>query len=186
MTRDVFDSTPAAPAGSTEFALLVANLAQISDFRKRKGKRYPLPGVLALVVLGLMAECRSLSAIMRFGRTHPEILPVLGLRGVPSVPTLSRILAGVRGDAVREALRSLTHALAGQRASSLAVVAMDGKTLRGVHEGNDPAHLLHLFAQERALVLDQVVVGLRTCATRSARRSAGSARWPPPFLDFGC
>ena len=152
------DATPEPPSASAEFALLVANLAQIPDFRKRKGKLHPLPGVLALVVLGLMAECRSLSAVMRFGRTHPELLPALGLRSVPSVPTLSRILAGVHGDAVRDALRSFTRALAEQRHSSVAVVAVDGKSLRGVHETSGPAHLLHLFAQESALVLDQLLV----------------------------
>jgi hypothetical protein len=37
-------------------------------------------------------------------------------------------------------------------------VAIDGKTLRGVHEGPGPTHLLHLFAQESSLVLDQVSV----------------------------
>lgn len=141
-----------------EFALLVAGLAPIPDVRKPQGKLHPLPGVLALVVLGLMGECRSLSAIMRFGRCHPELLPALGLRGVPSVPTLSRVLASLRPEAVRDALRDVTRALAVAREASMEVVAVDGKTLRGVHEGSGPTHLLHLFAHESALVLDQLLV----------------------------
>ena len=103
-----------------EFALLVASLAGIPDVRKRKGKRHPLPGVLALVVLGLMAESRLLSAIRRFGCCHPEVLPALGLRRVPSVPTLSRVLAGLRPDALRDALRDFARALAVARDVSLA------------------------------------------------------------------
>src|SRR5215204_5043812 len=64
----------AMPATSTvpeEFALLLASFATITDPRLARGKVHPLPGVLALVVLGLMAGCRSLSAISRFGQIHP-------------------------------------------------------------------------------------------------------------------
>ena len=147
-----------ASSAATEFASLVAGMAQLPDFRKPQGKLHPLPGVLALVVLALMAECRSLSAIRRFGRRHPAILPALGLRRVPSVPTLSRVLAGVSPEAVRDALREFTRSLASARGAPMDVVAVDGKTLRGVHEESDPAHLLHVFAHERALVLDQMLV----------------------------
>ncbi len=122
---------PDASSAASEFALLVASLTPIPDFRKPQGKLHPLPGVLALVVLGLMAECRSLSAILRFGRCHPEMLPALGLRSVPSVPTLSRVLAGVSPAAVRDALRDVVRRLATVRGVSVGVVAVDGKTLRG-------------------------------------------------------
>ncbi len=150
---------PASDDLPDEFALLRACLARIPDHRKRQGKLYALPDVLSLVVLGLMANCRSLSAIMRFGKCHPAVLPELGLSGVPSVPTLSRVLAGVNGEEVRNALREFVVALIGQRGQESSVVAMDGKTLRGVHEGTDPLHLLHLFAVQSGVVLDQVPVG---------------------------
>ena len=163
-------SPPEGSPVADEFALLVASLARIPDVRKRKGKRHPLPGVLALVVLGLMAESRSLSAIRRFGRCHPEVLPALELRSVPSVPTIGRVLAGLRPDALRDALRDFAQALAVARDVSLAVVAVDGKTLRGVHEGSGPTHLLHLFAYESALVLDQVLVDAVRDEVSAARR----------------
>lgn len=153
----------AEPAGSSpvseEFALLVAALEGVPDFRNRRGKLHPLAGTLALVVLGLMGGCRSLSAIRRFGRGHPEVLAPLGLRAAPSVATLSRILAGVEPAAVRAALRAFARAVAGARRAAPAVVAMDGKALRGVHDAAEPALLLHLFAQQGALVLDQLAVG---------------------------
>lgn len=142
-----------------EFARLRQCLAEVPDPRMAKGKLYALPDVLSLVVLGLMAGCRSLSAIHRFGRCHAEVLPLLGLRWVPSVPTLSRVLAGVETEALRNALRTFSQQLAAQRQLSHAVVAMDGKTVRGVHEDSDPLHLLQLFGHSSALVLDQVAVG---------------------------
>lgn len=141
-----------------EFALLLAALGTVPDFRKRKGRRHPLPGVLGLVVLGLMANCRSLSAISRYAQIHPEILTPLGLIRPPSVPTLSRILAGIDPAAVRTALLGFTQGLLARRDQVPATVALDGKSLRGVHEGDAPAHVLHIFAQEASLVLDQVLV----------------------------
>ena len=134
-------------------------MAQVPDFRKRQGKRHPLPGVLALVVLGVMGGCRSLSAIMRFGRLYPATLGGLGLRSVPSVPTLRRVLAGVAPADLRTARRAFAGDLVTARGACPEVVAIDGKTLRGVHAGSGPTHLLHLFAHTSALVLDQTLVG---------------------------
>lgn len=154
-----------------EFALLHACLAQIPDPRRAKGKLYPQPAVLCLVVLGLMAGCRSLSAIMRYGRSHPEILPYFGFRWVPSVPTLSRVLAGIDPAAARMALQAFTLQLIERRDLSIAVVAMDAKTLRGVHEGKEPLHMLHLFAHQSRVVLDQVPVA------KGKGEVVGAKRW---------
>src|SRR5687768_15740748 len=85
-------AAPVSSAIPEEFAYLVASFAAITDSRFARGKVHPLPGVLALVVLGLMAGCRSLSAISRFGQIHPEVLAPLGLRRSPSVATLHRLL----------------------------------------------------------------------------------------------
>lgn len=152
------------PAPSTvpaEFALLVSSFAAITDPRFARGKVHPLPGVLALVVLGLMAGCRSLSAISRFGQIHPEILAPLGLRRRPSVATLHRLLRQVSVAEVRGALSAYTRQVLTARTGDpgVGVVAVDGKTLRGVWEGGDQLHVLHLFAQSSALALDQVAVG---------------------------
>lgn len=151
--------TATAPSPvADEFALLLAALGTVPDFRKRKGRRHPLPGVLGLVVLGLMANCRSLSAISRYAQIHPAVLAPLGLIRPPSVPTLSRVLAGIDPGAVRTALLSFTQTLLARRDQTPAVAAIDGKCLRGVHEGTAPAHVLHVFAHDAAVVLDQLLV----------------------------
>ncbi len=149
-------STPAPVA--EEFALLRAALNTVPDFRHRKGRRHLLSGVLGLVVLGLMANCRSLSAISRYAQIHPDILAPLGLIRAPSVPTLSRVLAGIDPAAVRTALLGFTQTLLARREQVPAVVAVDGKCWRGVHEGDALAQVLHVFAHETGVVLDQVLV----------------------------
>jgi hypothetical protein len=151
---------PASSSVPEEFALLVAAFAAITDTRFARGKVHPLPGVLALVVLGLMADCRSLSAISRFGQIHPEVLAPLGLRRSPSVATLHRLLRRVAVAEVRTALAAFTRQLLATRTGQpdIGVVAVDGKTLRGVWEGGEQLHVVQVFAHRSALALDQVAV----------------------------
>jgi hypothetical protein len=139
---------PASATVPEEFALLVAAFAAITDPRFARGKVHPLPGVLALVVLGLMAGARSLSAISRYGQIHPEVLVPLGLRRSPSVATLHRLLRRVSVAEVRTALAAFTRQLLAARSGhpEVGVVAVDGKTLRGVWEGTEQRHVLHVFA----------------------------------------
>jgi hypothetical protein len=165
------------PASSTvstsvpeEFALLVAAFAAITDSRFARGKVHPLPGVLALVVLGLMADCRSLSAISRFGQIHPEVLAPLGLRRSPSVATLHRLLRRVSVGEVRTILAGFTQQLHQRRTTGTGIgpVAVDGKTLRGVWEDGAQLHVLHVFAHSGVLALDQVVVPTAPDETQAA------------------
>lgn len=162
---------PATSEVPEEFALLVAAFAAISDPRFARGKVHPLPGVLALVVLGLMAGCRSLSAISRYGQIHAEVLAPLGLRRSPSVATLHRLLRRVAVTEMRTALAAFTRQLLAARTGrpDIGVVAVDGKTLRGVWEGAEQLHLLHVFAQRSALGLDQVAVGCALDETVAAQ-----------------
>jgi len=156
---------------SEEFALLVASFAAITDSRFARGKVHPLPGVLALVVLGLMADCRSLSAISRYGQLHPEVLAPLGLRRSPSVATLHRLLRRISVGEVRAVLRDFTCHLQHQRTGgkAIGVAAVDGKTLRGVWEAGQQLHMLHLFAHTSAMALDQVAVGCALDETAAAQ-----------------
>jgi len=138
-----------------EFGLLIEQLVGVTDHRFARGKIHPLIGVLGLTVLVLMAGGRSMSDISRYGKAHPEVLGPLGLRRSPSVATLSRVLRQVSVQELRQALARFVVALASRRGADLSVVAVDGKWLRGTWEGGRQAHLLHLFAQNGALALDQ-------------------------------
>lgn len=156
-----------------EYAVLVAAFAAITDPRFARGKVHPLPGVLALVVLGLLAGCRSLSAISRSGQIHQEVLAPLGLRRSPSVATLRRLRRRVSVAEVRTALAAFARRLHQRRTGRVAVgvVAVDGKTVRGVWEGETQLHLLHVhvFAQTSALGLDQRAVGCALDETVAAQ-----------------
>lgn len=144
-----------------EFALLQGCLALVCDFRKARGKVHPLVGVLCLTVLALMGGARSLSDVSRWGKLHSEILGPMKLRRSPSVPTLGRVLRGVSVKEVRAALAEFARQLnevRGQK-DGLLVAAADGKTLKGAWENGKQLHVLHLFAHNSVLALDQVAVG---------------------------
>jgi hypothetical protein len=171
------------PAMSTvpeEFALLVDRFAVLTDTRRARGKVHPLPAVLALVVLGLLAGCRSLSAVSRYGAIHPEVVAPLGLRRSPSVATLHRLLGMVTVTDVREVVRAFAGDLIARRGMTEAVteVALDGKTLRGTHEDEVPLHVLRAFAQHAGLALDQALAaplhGEVTAATAWVNDLAGA------------
>lgn len=148
----------ASSAVPDEFARLVDRFAALTDPRHARGKVHPLPGVLGLVVLGLLAGARSLSAVSRYGRIHPEVLAPLGLRRSPSVATLHRLLNLVTVAEVRGVVRAVAQDLITERgvADAVTEVALDGKTLRGTHEDGQPLHVLRAFAQHAGLGLDQV------------------------------
>lgn len=154
---------------AAEFALLRQCLACVPDPRHARGRVHPLVGVLSLTVLALMAGARSLSDIARWGKLHSEIWQPLGLRRSPSVPTLSRLLRLVSVRELRTRLLAFARQLSERRSPSVAglgeeqagkltVVAADGKTLRGAWEDGKQLHVLHLFATEAVLALDQVAV----------------------------
>jgi hypothetical protein len=70
-------------------------LQHVPDHRSRRGRSYPLPAVLALLVLGMLLGRRSLSAIARLVPDYGgDLALLLGFprRRTPSVAGLSRIL----------------------------------------------------------------------------------------------
>ena len=119
---------------------------------------HPLEAVLSLTVLALMCGQCSLSAIYRFGDTHPELQSGLGLRRSPSSATLSGLLRMVKVAGMRQAMLSFMVALPQTRGPQTTVAAMDGKTMCGMWQEGEQLRLWHVFSRERSLALDQVQI----------------------------
>lgn len=156
-------STAPVPTASSipqEFALLLHCCAEVTDRRKARGKVHPLPALLALAVLALMAGQPSLLDCQRWGERHPEVWQALHLRRCPSVCTFWRLLQQVSVAEVRQVLTTFAQQLVrlrgagGRTPEGGAVAALDGKTLCGVAEAGQPLRLLHVFAADSALLLD--------------------------------
>jgi hypothetical protein len=135
---------------------LRAALASLPDVRRGQGKVHPLGGMLALAVCAQLCGCRSLYAISQWGREcAPAIREALGLRAErgPSVPTLHRAFRHLDHAACE---RVLGQWFAAQGLEPDEALAVDGKTLRGIHGEEMPGvHLVAAFAHQPRVVLAQ-------------------------------
>src|SRR6266581_63420 len=145
----------APPAGS-----LAEALATIPDPRRAHLRVHDLVPLLQFAVAALLCGCRSLYAMAQWGQERreddPELLVALGLRPgrSPSVATLHRVFKRLDVMAFEQALGEW---LARSGIAPAEPLAVDGKTLRGVHgEGNPGAHLVSVYAPRARAVLAQI------------------------------
>jgi len=155
-------------------ASLLGALAEVPDPRDPRGLIHPLPAVLGLTVVAVLAGAKSLEAIAQFGRDHGVALAhALGFRRAktPVKSRLSTLLRRLDPAALDAALRKW---LAGRHAAGWAVVSIDGKSARGSADGEVPcAHLLAAYAPQAAAVLGQLRVGAKTNEHKAALRLLG-------------
>lgn len=158
--RKVIPTSGAAPPGS-----LAAALAAVPDPRRPYGwwpAREPLPwvGLLQFSVAAILCGCRSLYAMAQWGRERaeddPALLTALGLPAgrSPSVATLHRVFKALDVAAFERAVGAW---LAATGVAADDPLAVDGKTLRGVHGGGLPGvHLIGAHAHRAGAILAQV------------------------------
>src|SRR5512140_30789 len=135
-------------------------LAQVPDPRKRRGRRHPLAGLLAVGMAAVIAGSRSFAAIGQWAAdAGPEVLAVLGaVRGPAEESTFRRAFALVSPDALDRVLGAWLHTRA-VRAGGRLVIAIDGKTVRGARNKTGKApHLVAALAHGIGAVLGQVAV----------------------------
>ena len=134
---------------------LIRELSQVTDFRKRRGKRHPLSALLALACAAALCGARSLTAISQWGREHGvELLAQLGFTHFPGpcVATFHRVFRHLDA-AILE--RVLTGWLQAHFSAELGL-AFDGKTLRGSRTGSgEVVALVAAFAQAVGVALGQ-------------------------------
>ncbi len=165
---------------------LLEALQRVPDHRSRRGRSYPLPAVLALLVLGFLLGRRSLTAIARLVPDHGgDLALLLGFPRcqAPCVSALSRILQRldvqsferVLGDWIHQATLGLTPQQPPDPPPPLPV-HLDGKTLRGsrIPDADLPGvHLLAAFAPSVQGVLAQVRVDSKTNEHKAALELLG-------------
>jgi hypothetical protein len=150
-------------------------LAAIPDPRSRRGRRFPLVPCLCLVALGILIGRKSIAAILDLHEDYGDGLPLaLGFPRArfPGPDALAGLLGRLDPDAVEAALSAwVTPRLAPEAA---AVLALDGKTLRGSRDGEIPGHhLVAAYAPEARAVLSQLRVDAKTNEHKAALKLLG-------------
>ena len=149
-----------APPGT-----LAEALARVPDPRKPYGWRpqyapIPLAALLQLAVAATLCGARSLYAIAQWGRERleddPGLLESLGMPPgrSPCVATLHRVFKALEVDAFE---RAIGEWLARTGVAPTDPLALDGKSLRGIHGDQVPGvHLVAAYAHGAQAVVAQL------------------------------
>ncbi len=202
MYRSIFESgeTGAAEALTIDPASLYCAFEQVRDGRKQKGKRYPLPLLLTLLMLGKLAGETTVKGIVGWVKERQGWLrcQLNWPKRFPTNSTYSEALARCDAQQLVTVIASvLLKARAVEQCGSepsrrppqkqeevLTHVAMDGKTLRGTlgheSEGQSSVHLLSLYECQSGIVLSQ-----RAVKSKENEISAAAALVHPALVK-GC
>ena len=135
---------------------LLAAFAAVPDPRKPRGRRHPLPALLALATAAMLSGARSLYAIAQWGRLQPPgVVEALGFTRArtPCVATLHLAFKALDARAFEAALARWAR---GQLGDDWEAVALDGKALRGIHGEELPGvRLVAAYCDRVGLVLAQ-------------------------------
>ena len=136
---------------------LFAALQAVPDPRHRRGRRYAQAAMLTFAVWAMLCGARSYYAIAQWGREQAtaEIRAALGIdrARTPSVATLFRLFRDLDVAAFERALGGW---IAAQGVPAGEAIAIDGKTIRGLHgEQMAGVHLVAAYTQQRGQVLGE-------------------------------
>ena len=153
---------------------LMKRFQQLTDGRKARGKRYPLPILLILILLAKLAgedTPKGIAEWLRLRRRQIIAAFQLERRTVPAYNTIRRTLADTTAeDELQTVFRQFLHQEYGGQQSIL--VTLDGKTMRGtIPKGKTKGvHLLAAYLPEEGIVLMQIVVDVKENEIKAAPR----------------
>src|SRR5256885_7418659 len=133
--RDARPPMTSSPISAARSQYLLDLLAQIPDPRKRRGRRHPLAGLLAVGIAAVIAGSRSFAAIGQWAAdAGPDVLAGLGaMRGAAEESTFRRAFALLDPGRLDQVLGAWLHTRAVQVSGRL-VIAIDGKAVRGAKD----------------------------------------------------
>jgi predicted transposase YbfD/YdcC len=159
--------------GSTRSRLdeIVASFSTIEDPRSHINRRHPLPSVLVIAVLAVLAGAAGPTAIAHWADCKADLL--VGLLdlpfGVPGKDVFRRVLMALKPEAFEAAFNAWIARLRDEAVAATGVdrpiIAVDGKTARRSHDAAHdlgPLHVVTAWAGEYGLALGQEV-----CAEKS-------------------
>jgi hypothetical protein len=156
-------------------ASLMELLEGVQDPRGARGKRHPLPALLALAVVAMLSGMTSYEAIVDFGKARDwEFRRLLGFtrrRGLCKA-TYSRIFRRIDvADFEARVAQWVRGRLGSTDASHL---CLDGKTARGSRDGETPGvHLVSAYAPDARAVVAQLRVDAKTNEHKAALELLG-------------
>ena len=134
--------------------------SELPDHRQASKVDYPLPEVLLLILLAVLAGAEAFTDIARFGERKIELLRRFRpyVNGTPSHDHLGDIFATLDARAFQLCFVAWVAALTNTPAE---IIAIDGKTSRRSYQtkgSKEAIHMVSAFAARQRIVLGQVKV----------------------------
>jgi predicted transposase YbfD/YdcC len=155
----------------TKLDEIVESFSTVEDPRSHINRRHPLPSILVIAVLAVLAGAAGPTAIARWAKFKEELLmSILNLpHGIPGKDVFRRILMMLRPEAFEAAFNAWIAHLRDEAVAETGVdrpiISLDGKTARRSHDAKEdlgPLHVVTAWAGEYGLALGQEV-----CAEKS-------------------
>jgi predicted transposase YbfD/YdcC len=150
----------------TKLDEIVASFSTLEDPRSHINRRHPLPSILVIAVLAVLAGAAGPTAIARWAKLKEDLLTgILDLpHGIPGKDVFRRVLMTLRPEAFEAGFNAWIARLRDEATAETGVerpiIAFDGKTARRSHDANHELGALHVvtaWAGEYGLALGQQV-----------------------------
>jgi len=148
---------------------LLCRIRTFTDPRRKAGKRHPLETVLSIAVCAVLCGCKGYRAIGAWSQSlsREELIRFGSNRDVPpSEPTIRRLIQRIDANKFDREIgqwlldQKLLEFRSGLKGCG---IAMDGKTVRGSHNGSQKAiHLLGAVIHKEGVVIAQAQVEEKT------------------------
>src|SRR3954465_4463444 len=155
----------------TKLDEIVESFATLEDPRSHINRRHPLPSVLVIAVLAVLAGAAGPTAIARWAKFKEDLLTgLLDLpHGIPGKGVFRRVLMMLEPEAFEAAFNAWIARLRDEAVAETGVdrpiISIDGKSARRGHdadEGLGPLHVVTAWAGEYGLALGQELCGAKS------------------------
>jgi predicted transposase YbfD/YdcC len=155
----------------TKLDEIVASFSTLADPRSHINRRHPLPSILVIAVLAVLAGAAGPTAIARWAKLKEDLLTgILDLpNGIPGKDVFRRVLMTLKPAAFEAGFNAWIARLRDEAIAATGVerpiISFDGKTARRSHDAKNELGALHVvtaWAGEYGLALGQQV-----CAEKS-------------------
>src|SRR3954468_9194188 len=133
----------------TKLDEIVESFATLEDPRSHINRRHPLPSVLVIAVLAVLAGAAGPTAIARWAQLKEELLlGILDLpSGIPGKDVFRRVLMLLKPEAFEAGFNAgiahLRDEAVAETGLERPIVAIDGKTARRSHDAKEGLGPLH-------------------------------------------
>ena len=140
---------------------LLDYLAKVPDFRRKEGRRYPLPTLLVMIIMAIMSGRYGYREIARFlAGNQKQLVDTLALKRtqMPSHVTIRTVMMALDFEALNTAFEAWVVTHVDQKSELW--IAVDAKSIRSTVVNYDSSYqdfvcLVSAFTHKQGLVLGQ-------------------------------